>query len=118
MCLAQGPQRSDASEARTRGPSASSQALYHSLSHYHCLYFPQTNYFQTEHFSDARHKTYTSHIPAFVYLSCFHSLQSGHFHVIIFRQVNINHVYLFRGYCHLGKLSIPLFHTILFANFW
>ena len=28
MCLAQGPQRSDASEARTCGPSASSQALY------------------------------------------------------------------------------------------
>ena len=25
MCLAQGPQRSDASEARTRGPSVSSQ---------------------------------------------------------------------------------------------
>ena len=29
MCLAQGPQRSDAGEARTRGPSISSQALYH-----------------------------------------------------------------------------------------
>ena len=29
MCLAQGPQRSDAHEARTRGPSVSSQALYH-----------------------------------------------------------------------------------------
>ena len=29
MCLAQGPQRSDASEAQTRGPSVSSQALYH-----------------------------------------------------------------------------------------
>ena len=29
MCLAQGPQRSDASEDRTRGPSVSSQALYH-----------------------------------------------------------------------------------------
>ena len=29
MCLAQGPQRSDAGEARTRGPSVSSQALYH-----------------------------------------------------------------------------------------
>ena len=28
MCLAQRPQRSDASEARTRGPSVSSQALY------------------------------------------------------------------------------------------
>ena len=26
MCLAQGPQRSDAGEARTRGPSVSSQA--------------------------------------------------------------------------------------------
>ena len=32
MCLAQGPQRSDAGEAQTRGPSVSSQALYH-LSH-------------------------------------------------------------------------------------
>ena len=29
MCLAQGPQRSDNGEARTRGPSVSSQALYH-----------------------------------------------------------------------------------------
>ena len=29
MCHAQGPQRSDAGEARTRGPSVSSQALYH-----------------------------------------------------------------------------------------
>ena len=29
MCLAQGPQRGDAGEARTRGPSVSSQALYH-----------------------------------------------------------------------------------------
>ena len=27
MCLAQGPQRSDAGEVRTRGPSVSSQAL-------------------------------------------------------------------------------------------
>ena len=29
MCLAQGPQRSDAGEAQTRYPSVSSQALYH-----------------------------------------------------------------------------------------
>ena len=29
MCLAQGPQRSDAGEARTFGASVSSQALYH-----------------------------------------------------------------------------------------
>ena len=29
MCLAQEPQHSDAREARTRGPSVSSQALYH-----------------------------------------------------------------------------------------
>ena len=29
MCLAQGPQRSDAGEARARGLSVSSQALYH-----------------------------------------------------------------------------------------
>ena len=29
MCLAQGPQRSDAGETRTHGPSVSSQALYH-----------------------------------------------------------------------------------------
>ena len=29
MCLAQGPQRSDAGEARTHGPSVMSQALYH-----------------------------------------------------------------------------------------
>ena len=29
MCLAQGPQRSDAGEARTRYPSVSSQARYH-----------------------------------------------------------------------------------------
>ena len=30
MCLAQGPQHSHADEARTRGPSVSSQALFHS----------------------------------------------------------------------------------------
>ena len=29
MCLAQGPHRSDASEAQTHNPSVSSQALYH-----------------------------------------------------------------------------------------
>ena len=29
MCLAQGPQRSEAGEARTRGLSISSQALYY-----------------------------------------------------------------------------------------
>ena len=29
MCLAQGPQRSDAGEVRTLGPSVLSQALYH-----------------------------------------------------------------------------------------
>ena len=29
MCLAQGPQHSDAGEAQTRGPLVSSQALYH-----------------------------------------------------------------------------------------
>ena len=29
MCLAQGPQRSEADEVRTRGLSVSSQALYH-----------------------------------------------------------------------------------------
>ena len=29
MCHAQGPQRNDTGEARTRGPSVSSQALYH-----------------------------------------------------------------------------------------
>ena len=29
MCLAQGPQRNDAGEARTRGLLVSSQALYH-----------------------------------------------------------------------------------------
>ena len=29
MCIAQGPQHSDAGEARTRGPWVSSQALYH-----------------------------------------------------------------------------------------
>ena len=29
MCFAQGPQRSDASEPETHGPSFSSQALYH-----------------------------------------------------------------------------------------
>ena len=40
MCLAQGPQRSDAGEARTRYPSVSSQALYHwatALPHFQVL---------------------------------------------------------------------------------
>ena len=31
MCVAQGPQRSDADEAQTRGPLVSSQALSHCL---------------------------------------------------------------------------------------
>ena len=30
MCLAQGPQRSDAGESQTHSPLVSSQALYHS----------------------------------------------------------------------------------------
>ena len=37
MCVAQGPQRSDAGEAWIRGPSVSSQALYH------CAPIKQTN---------------------------------------------------------------------------
>ena len=42
MCLAQGPQRSDACEARTRGPSVSSQALYHWA--FGSLYMPTGNH--------------------------------------------------------------------------
>ena len=42
MCLAQGPQRSDAGEARTRGPSASSQALYHIMKECSFWHFSQT----------------------------------------------------------------------------
>ena len=41
MCLAQGPQRNNAIEAWTRGPSVSSQALYHwatALPTYLCPY--------------------------------------------------------------------------------
>ena len=37
MSLAQGPQRSDAGEARTRSPSVSSQALYHCAPFDHVL---------------------------------------------------------------------------------
>ena len=39
MCLAQGPQRSDAAEARTHCPSVSSQALYHwaTVLHYNTI---------------------------------------------------------------------------------
>ena len=33
MCLAQGPQHSDAGEAQTHGPSVSSQAPYHEPLH-------------------------------------------------------------------------------------
>ena len=33
MCLAQGPQRSDAGEARTRGPLVLSQTLYRASCH-------------------------------------------------------------------------------------
>ena len=33
MCLAQGAQGSDACEAQTRGPTVSSQALYHRANH-------------------------------------------------------------------------------------
>ena len=45
MCLAQGLQRSDAGEARTRGPSVSSQALYHwaTAPKYSCLAGPMYN---------------------------------------------------------------------------
>ena len=45
MCLPKGPQCSDAGEARTRGPSVSSQALYHwatalpNLKHWKCKLF-------------------------------------------------------------------------------
>ena len=38
MCLAQGPQGSDAGEARTRYPSVSSQALYHWATALHSIY--------------------------------------------------------------------------------
>ena len=44
MCLAQGPQRSDNGEARTRGPSVSSQALYHwatALPEYYVIWLPR-----------------------------------------------------------------------------
>ena len=37
MCLAQGPQRIDTGEAGTRGPSVSSQALYHWATALPCL---------------------------------------------------------------------------------
>ena len=43
MCLAQGPQRSDAGEARTRYPSVLSQALYPwatALPIYYFMYLP------------------------------------------------------------------------------
>ena len=39
MCLAQGPQRSDAGEALTRGPSVSSQALT-MMSLVYCIHVP------------------------------------------------------------------------------
>ena len=46
MCLAQGPQRSDAGEARTRSPSVSSQALYHwATENYNYIYI---RYLQTK----------------------------------------------------------------------
>ena len=38
MCLAQGPQHSDAGEARTRNPSVSSQAVYHWANALPCSY--------------------------------------------------------------------------------
>ena len=37
MCLAQAPQHSEAGEAQTRGPSVSSQALYHWANNPLCL---------------------------------------------------------------------------------
>ena len=39
MCFAQGPQRSDAGETQTRGPSVSSQALYHWVTALPCQQF-------------------------------------------------------------------------------
>ena len=56
MCLAQGPQRSDAGEARTRGPSVSSQALYHwatALPKFACIsseYNPEVTLFRKRNF--------------------------------------------------------------------
>ena len=45
MCLAQGPQRSDAGEARTRGPLVSSQALTYLVTPY--LMLPEKYCLQT-----------------------------------------------------------------------
>ena len=44
MYLAQGPQRSDAGEARARGPLVSSQALYHIELVKNAVYFFATLY--------------------------------------------------------------------------
>ena len=56
MCLAQGPQRSDAGEARTRGPLVSSQALYHwatVLPQVHCVCAPELSLYNTSDFHKA-----------------------------------------------------------------
>ena len=39
MCLAQGPQRSEAGKAQTRGPLFSSHALYHWATALPCTHF-------------------------------------------------------------------------------
>ena len=44
MCLDQGPQRNDAGEARTRGPSVSSQAIYHCATELPCQFVPKTGH--------------------------------------------------------------------------
>ena len=59
MCLAQGPQHRDAGEARTRGPSVSSQALYH---------------WATELPLDAK---CDSHLETMSYILCFLSLNDN-----------------------------------------
>ena len=59
MCLAQGPQRSDAGEARTRGPSVSSQTLYH--------------------WATALPQKYLNYIVIFIF--CYHSERNANSHL-------------------------------------
>ena len=82
MCLAQGPQGSDAGEARTRGPSVSSQALYHWAtalpqdSLWSCVYWKRQVYDPCSPFENyeiiqcaqyRRHQTYNDALKNFSY---------------------------------------------------
>ena len=68
-------------------------------------YLSKYEYKYKYEYSIPAHKTYIPHIPAFVYLACFHSqsiLQSDHFHGIIFHPVLCSSILFFSVYTNFN----------------